>query len=85
MFLSARHKPMAKEAMTCQLVDMNSGEKIPRVVWANDETGRYRQVLQPDENGNMVEEYKNKRGKISFRVRSRVFTGNIKIVKKDDA
>jgi len=76
MFLSVRQKSMREEALNCFVIDSNTGEKIPRVVWANEETGRYRQRLI-DESGNLVLNEKE----TDFL--SKIFTGNIKIVKKD--
>jgi hypothetical protein len=39
-----------KIARKTEVINKDTGEKIPRVIWANDETGRYRQILA-DENG----------------------------------
>ena len=53
MFLSVRHKPHMKIALNTEVINKDTGEKIPRVIWANDETGRYRQMLA-DEKGNIL-------------------------------
>ena len=45
MFLSIRHMPMRRKTLITEVIDLDTGEKIPRVLWANDETGRYRQQL----------------------------------------
>jgi len=45
MFLSIRHAPLMREAIAHTVFSKDTGEEIPRVVWANDETGRYRQHL----------------------------------------
>lgn len=71
MFLSVRHKPMAREAHRHEVIDLNTGEKIPKVVWANDETGRYRQHLTNEKGLYFLDE--------KGRVASKVFTGNIRL------
>jgi hypothetical protein len=81
MFLSARHKPMMKEAREVVVVNMDTGEKIPRVIWANDETGRYRQLLENQFGNIFVECVKGRKG-YRFQMATKVFSGNIKIVKK---
>jgi len=94
MFLSIRRKAMKEEALKSIVIDVYTGEKIPRVIWANDETGRYRQYLT-DENGKIlvkhqgdIEVFKRKRDGaiVGFGPKavpvSKIFTGNIKIVKK---
>ncbi len=93
MFLSVRHKPHIPEAFNYEVINKETGEKIPRVIWANDETGRYRQMLT-DETGNILvthsgefETFRRKRnGKIVSngpisRVISKIFTGNIELRK----
>lgn len=77
MFLSVRHKPMQKEAINSFVINTETGEKIPRVIWANDETGRYRQRLVDDSGKLLLSDNRD-------RIQSKIFTGNIKIVKKDD-
>ena len=63
MFLSARHKPLRMEALKYSVVDKDTGKEIPNVIWANDETGRYRQELVDDtgrlivENGKVKSDY----------------------------
>lgn len=78
MFLSVRHKPTRYRAMNTTVIDKDTGEKIPRVIWANDETGRYRQYLV-DENGKYIVDYK--KGEIL----SRIFKGNIELRHKEAA
>ncbi len=67
MFLSIRHMPMRRKALITEVIDLDTGEKIPRVLWANDETGRYRQQLI---------------GK-SCSLKSKIFKGNIKLRVKE--
>ena len=55
MFLSARHGPLQMEALKYVVIDKDTGEKIPHVVWANDKTGRYRQELV-DNTGRLIVE-----------------------------
>ena len=72
MFLSVRLKHLAKEAMRHTVVDKNTGKEIPRVIWADEKTGRYRQV-QTDEDGNIL------RNKNETEVLSRICKGNIEL------
>jgi hypothetical protein len=72
MFLSIRHKPLRIEALKHFVIDKDTGEKIERVIWANDETGRYRQILL-DDNGKIIVDYKK------GNVKSKIFTGNIEL------
>jgi hypothetical protein len=66
---------MREEAHNSSLIDLNTGKKIPRVIWANDETGRYRQILV-DENGKYL------LNPDKTEILSKVFKGRIKIVRK---
>lgn len=70
MFLSIRHKPHRAEALKTEVFNKDTGKKIPRVIWANDETGRYRQLLV-DENGRFIVEVDH--------IKSKIFTGNIEL------
>lgn len=70
MFLSVRHKPVRKEAMMHEVINRDTGENIPKVVWANDETGRYRRFLT-DENGMLIRE--------GDHMKSKIFKGNIRL------
>lgn len=70
MFLSVRHKPMRYKAQMYEVFDFDTGEIIPRVIWANDETGRYRQYLL-DENGKFILDVDH--------AKSKIFTGNIEL------
>jgi hypothetical protein len=70
MFLSVRHKPHQKEAVHTAVYDRDTGEKIPRVVWADDIKGRYRQCLVDAEGKFIVE---------CGRVKSKIFKGNIEL------
>jgi len=72
MFLSVRHKPMKAMANRCDVFHKDLGVRIPRVVWANDKTGRYRQHLV-DEKGKVIIE--------GDHIKSKIFTGNIEIRK----
>ena len=74
MFLSIRHKPHFKEAREYKLFDKDTGDEIPHVIWANDETGRYRQYLA-DENGKLI--FNRAKGEIV----SKIFNGNIELRK----
>ena len=77
MFLSVRHKDLAREARRHVVINKDTGEKIPRVIWANDETGRYRQFLS-DERGKLIFD------PISEKIKSKIFTGNIKLKRIDE-
>jgi len=68
---------MRKDAIGAKLINLDTGEEIRRVVWANDETGRYRQYLT-DENGSLVV------NKARNAIESKVFTGNIKIITRNE-
>ena len=76
-FLSVRQKSMQKEAWRHKVIDKCTGEEIKRVIWANDDTGRYRQYLA-DVNGKLVI---NKAGDA---IESKIFNGNIKIVRRPE-
>jgi hypothetical protein len=73
MFLDARDPKTHGQAMLHKVINLDTGEDIPRVIWADDETGEYEQVLT-DENGRTL---MNESGD---KAQSRVFTGNIKMV-----
>ena len=94
MFLSIRHKPHRAEAIKTEVINKDTGEKIPHVIWANDATGRYRQYLTDEKGGLLIErsgpqiaEYHyNKKGEIvekigTVRILSKIFTGNIELRK----
>ena len=74
IFLSVRHKPMREQAFRHEVIDVDTGEKIPRVIWANDETGRYRQYLT-NENGELIIE--------NNELKTKTFKRNIKLVPKE--
>lgn len=74
MFLSVRDEQLRIEARKYRVIDKDTGKEIPFVVWANDETGRYRQYLT-DESGKILLN-KNKDGLLT-----KIFKGNIKLVK----
>lgn len=78
MFLSVRIKEHQRQALNTVVIDKDTGRKVPRVIWANDETGRYRQDLS-DENGKLIIDHKNKC------VASKIFKGNIMLVQKETA
>jgi hypothetical protein len=67
---------MAREAHQTVVINKDTGEKIPRVIWANDETGRYRQCLI-DENGNYI------LNKERTKIMSKIFKGNIEMRRKE--
>jgi len=73
MFLSVRHKPLQKEALRHFVINKDNDEEIPRVIWANDETGRYRQYLI-DNAGKLIVE--------NGEIKSKIFTGNIELRKR---
>ena len=66
MFLSVRQKSMRHKVSICEVIDLNTGKAIPRVVWANDKTGRYRQYLL-DEDGKFIVEGDHAKSKIFTR------------------
>jgi len=72
MFLSTRHKPHRARALRTIVINRDTNERIPHVIWANDKTGRYRQNLV-DENGKFA--LNNSKTKIL----SKVFVGNIEL------
>ena len=74
MFLSVRNKATQKIALQYKVVDMDTGKDIPHVVWANDTTGRYRQLIV-DENQRYVRDGNKKRAV------SKIFKGNIRLVR----
>jgi len=59
-------------ARQASVINKDTGEKIPRVIWANDETGRYRQHLL-DESGKRFIDRK------TGRAASKIFKGNIEL------
>ena len=67
---------MIEEARKYLVINKDTGEKISRVIWANEETGRYRQFLT-DKNGKLIV------GEKPIRVLSKIFKGNIALVRKD--
>lgn len=73
MFLSVNHKPLMMESFNHIVINKDTGQEIPRVIWANDETGRYRQYLV-DEKGNLIFSAFNK-------LKSNIFKGNIELRK----
>lgn len=72
MFLSAHDKKTKMLAQKAEVIDKNTGEKIPKVIWANDKTGRYRRYLT-DENGSLIIDHE--KGELM----SKIFTGDIEI------
>jgi len=78
MFLSVRQKAMKEEAYRSVLINRDTGEQIPRVIWANDETGRYRQHLV-DEKGKYIIDHEK------GCLKSKIFKGNIEIRRKETA
>jgi len=68
MFLSIRNKETFRQALNTKVFDKKTGEEIPGVIWANEETGRFRQFLA-DETGAFILE--------GGHVKSKIFKGNI--------
>lgn len=62
MFLSAVDRKTRHEARKYVVIDKDTGERIPRVIWVNEETGRYRQYLL-DEKG--FKHFDPKTGKVA--------------------
>ena len=52
-FLSIENPSTRKEAICHKVFDSDTGEEIPRVVWADDETGEYCQLMT-DSGGNFL-------------------------------
>lgn len=73
MFLSVNCKSHYPLALKAKVVDQDTGEDIKHVIWANDETGRYRQCLT-DDKGQFV-----CNAALTSTV-SKIFKGNIKLV-----
>lgn len=71
MFLSICDKSTRHIARKTKVIDMDIGIEIPLVRWANDVTGRYRQILTDSEGHILVDKKKGK-------VLSKIFKGNIK-------
>jgi hypothetical protein len=61
---------MREEARMYRVFNRDTDKEISRVIWANDESGRYRQHLF-DEHGNYIIE--------NDTVKSKIFTGNIEL------
>ena len=76
MFLSARDPKTHAEALHHKVVDLDTGKDIPRVIWADDETGEYEQILVDEDGGIRI----NEQGDA---VQSQIFNGNIKLVRVD--
>ncbi len=72
MFLSIRHAPTRRDAKRTTVINKDTGEPISCVIWANDETGRYRQYIL-DENGRYMVDREQRQ------VKSKIFTGNIEL------
>jgi len=71
MFLSINIKETFKQALNTKVFDRKTGEEIPKVIWANEETGRYRKYLT-DESGSIILDTFD-------RVKSKIFTGDIEL------
>lgn len=72
MFASVRDPEFKKRAWEYKVIDKDTGESIPRVIWANDTTGRYRQHLV-GEDGVLMPDREKKC------IKSKIFKGNIEI------
>lgn len=75
---------MYQEMQNHEVINVDIGEKIPHVIWANDAIGRYRQLLYDAQRGLVFNMSNKKRGnkKVGYMFASKIFSGNIKIVKK---
>lgn len=58
-----------------ELIDLDTGKKIPKVQWADDETGEY-EVLKVDNNGVVIYD------QITNETLKEYKKGNIKLVRK---
>lgn len=71
MFLSILDESTMTEALRHEVIDKNTGHPIPLVIWANDETGEYRQYLLDENEALFLDEKEH--------VASKIFTGNIEL------
>jgi hypothetical protein len=67
---------MKERAHRTEVIDLDTGEKLSYIIWANDNTGRYRRVLT-DENGVIL--YND------VKILNKVFTGRIMMRDKIEA
>jgi len=72
MFASVRSPEFKKRTWEYKAINKDTGESIPRVIWANDTTGRYRQYLV-GEYGALIPDREKKC------IKSKIFKGNIEI------
>ena len=72
MFLSVRDKSTMRLAFRAKVINKDTKEEIPRVIWANEETGRYRQILADGKGKFLI-------NKERTAVISKIFKGNIEI------
>lgn len=77
-FLSIRHRPHQREAIRTKVIDRNTGREIPRVIWANTDTGRYRQFMM-----DAVGQYIVDRVRGEEVLRSRIYKGDIEFRRTD--
>jgi len=66
-----------KDCHLWDVINLDTGKRIPFVQWANDKTGEYEILLQ-DDKGNWIEEWINGFLEIKTELRK----GNIKLVRK---
>lgn len=74
MFQDIRQPYKYPEAKHYKVIDLDTGEDIPRVIWADDVTGQYEQVVA-DESGRIFLDDEGDG------VLTRKCTGRIKLVK----
>ena len=80
MFLHARNMP---DAIEYYVIDQDTECKIPRVIWANDETGYYEQVLVGEDGQPIVVQNISRDGKKVYgeQILTDIKRGNIPFVK----
>ncbi len=67
-----------KDSKNWDVIDLDSGKRIPLVQWANDETGRY-EVIAVDKDNNFIEKWCPIT--LGYEVQYEQKVGNIKLVK----
>lgn len=72
MFISAHYAPTRLLARRTHVINKDTGQEITRVIWSNDETGRYRQYLTNEKGEVLLNKERTK-------VLSKIFKANIKL------